>query len=136
MLQNLKVLNYDYITRRKQDEKFTQSNCPCEHRSYYGFWLIDPFLLVCGPMGEIPSVLISQKNPKQASKKMPAFLKLGIMLWYSGCSGWHGASYSSWLASIHFGFPRGEDGVFAFERGYWYESVYCGRGVAVVGTGL
>lgn len=64
MLQNLKVLNYDYITRRKQDEKFTQSNCPCEHRSYYGFWLIDSSLLVCGPMGETPSVLITPKEPK------------------------------------------------------------------------
>ena len=54
-----------------------------------------------------------------------------------GCSGWHDTSYSNWLSGASYGFMRGGDGVFSFNRNDWTSYVsYCGRGVAVVGTGL
>jgi len=64
-----------------------------------------------------------------------------------GCAGWHESSNSQWLAYQSRGFKRGGSGVFSFhggdynwanEDGSWGSnySKSCGRGVAVVGTGL
>ena len=61
------------------------------------------------------------------------------MLRYPGCSGWHGSTGISWLNGVDRGFRRGGSGVFSFLGGYmcvWADDHYCGRGVAVVGTGL
>lgn len=51
-----------------------------------------------------------------------------------GCSGWHGGS-ASWIYNTSYGFCRGSSGMFSFNCSGWTGS-YCGRGVAVVGTGL
>ena len=58
-----------------------------------------------------------------------------------GCSGWHGANNSGWLNSETRGFIRGYGGVFSFRgndtgNNWASGNYYCGRGVAVVGTGL
>ena len=59
------------------------------------------------------------------------------MLWYPSCAGWHGASSSSWLYDTYCGFRRGENGVFSCNGVIeWADVRNCGRGVAVVGTGL
>jgi len=59
------------------------------------------------------------------------------MLWYLSCADWHDARYSDWIRSTSFGFGRGgSGGVFSFEYGNWNVDGFCGRGVAVVGTGL
>ena len=59
------------------------------------------------------------------------------MLKYSSCAGWHGSTTSEWLYATS-GFLRGERRVFSFDgyNPYWKDDVHCGRGVAVVGTGL
>ena len=60
---------------------------------------------------------------------------MGIVLKYPSCAGWHGASYSSWLSDG--GGFRGDNGVFSFRGSSAWEGVKsCGRGVAVIGTGL
>ena len=59
------------------------------------------------------------------------------MLKYSSCAGWHDASSYSWVDSTYYGFRRGENGVFSFRGStIWDETKLCGRGVAVIGTGL
>ena len=54
------------------------------------------------------------------------------------CSGWHGAGSYNWLSYTSYGFMRGTSGIFSFYGGgfVWTTSDGCGRGVAVVGTGL
>ena len=54
----------------------------------------------------------------------------------SGCAGWHDTRNSDWSYDTYFSFIRGNTGVFSFSIGDWTGNVYCGRGVAVVGTGL
>ena len=61
------------------------------------------------------------------------------MLKYSSCADWHGTSYSYWLIGNVYGFYRGGNGgIFSFDGAYpvWKNDDYCGRGVAVIGTGL
>jgi len=60
------------------------------------------------------------------------------MLWHPSCAGWHGTSSSNWFSTSTRGFYRGDNGVFSFigGNGTWTSSNYCGRGVAVIGTGL
>ena len=58
------------------------------------------------------------------------------MLKYSSCAGWHGAKYSDWLGGTSNGFMHDGLGVFSFEYGRWSIDDFCGRGVAVIGTGL
>ncbi len=58
------------------------------------------------------------------------------MLWYPSCAGWHDAGGSNWLSNTSYGFIRGDDGVFSFNRNNWTSNNNCGRGVAVAGTGL
>ena len=59
------------------------------------------------------------------------------MLKNSSCARWHDAGSSGWLSDTTYGFSRGYYGVFSFSsNGSWTGSTYCGRGVAVVGTGL
>ena len=59
------------------------------------------------------------------------------MLKYLSCAGWHGTSSSNWIDDTSYGFRRGDDGVFSFRgSSNWEETKNCGRGVAVVGTGL
>ena len=55
-----------------------------------------------------------------------------------GCADWHGASNARWLNNTAYGFIRGYNGVFSFDgySHYWGKDNFCGRGVAVVGTGL
>jgi hypothetical protein len=54
-----------------------------------------------------------------------------------GCARWHDTSNSNWLNGTAYGFRRGYDGVFSFDGyGAWTVSNNCGRGVAVIGTGL
>ena len=74
----------------------------------------------------------------QTSAKIGDALGLDSYTDNPGCSGWHGASYASWLNYTNCGFVRGNGGVFSFSNDYWNSSgsAYCGRGVAVVGTGL
>lgn len=59
------------------------------------------------------------------------------MLWYLGCTDWHGATFSDWGGGNN-GFVRGRGGVFSFDGAYgaWRTDDLYGRGVAVVGTGL
>ena len=57
------------------------------------------------------------------------------MLKYPGCTGWHDTRNSSWLSDTTYGFRRGYSGIFSISGGDW-TSNSCGRGVAVVGTGL
>ena len=54
------------------------------------------------------------------------------MLWYPSCAGWHGTSNFNWLSNTSYGFIRGDDGVFSFNRNNWTSNNNCGRGVAVV----
>ena len=58
------------------------------------------------------------------------------MLRYPGCSGWHGASSAGWVNSSYPAFVRGGGGMFSFSWNNWTSNGSCGRGVAVVGTGL
>ena len=61
------------------------------------------------------------------------------MLKYSSCAGWHGSSSYVWVGgSGGSSFTRGGAGVFAFYGGgnTWNSYKSCGRGVAVIGTGL
>ena len=58
------------------------------------------------------------------------------MLKNSSCAGWHGAKYSEWLGNTSNGFVHDGYGVFSFEFDRWNVDNYCGRGVAVIGTGL
>ena len=59
------------------------------------------------------------------------------MLWYPSCAGWHGASDSYWISNTSYGFIRGTGGIFSFNgNNNWTSNELCGRGVAVVGTGL
>ena len=76
----------------------------------------------------------------QTSAKVGDALGLDTYTTNPGCSGWHGASNSIWLYGASYGFLRGNGGMFSF-HGYgignnWASGSYCGRGVAVVGTGL
>ena len=58
------------------------------------------------------------------------------MLKYLSCAGWHDASSSLWL-DTGCGFRHGEFGIFSFRGSNAWEAVKsCGRGAAVVGTGL
>ena len=55
--------------------------------------------------------------------------------------GWHGTSYGGstyWLNDARYGFIRGNNGMFSFHgnNNTWAGNNNCGRGVAVVGTGL
>ena len=56
------------------------------------------------------------------------------------CPGWHGASDARWLGNSSCGFVCGNIGMFSFTgTGWgdrWDDRTYCGRGVAVVGSGL
>ena len=59
------------------------------------------------------------------------------MLRDPGCSGWHGTTNANWLNDTRYGFYRGGTGMFSFRgNNNWDSNKYCGRGVAVVGTGL
>ena len=59
------------------------------------------------------------------------------MLKYPSCAGWHGASSSRWLVDAIYSFRRGGDEVFSFSgSGVAWTGKSCGRGVAVIGTGL
>lgn len=60
------------------------------------------------------------------------------MLWYLGCARWHGTGMEEWLYNTAYGFRRGGSGIFSFDgNNYnWKNDNNCGRGVAVVGTGL
>ena len=54
--------------------------------------------------------------------------------------GWHGTSYGGstyWLNNARYGFIRGNNGMFSFHgNNNWTGNNNCGRGVAVVGSGL
>ena len=77
----------------------------------------------------------------QTSAKVGDALGLDTYTTNPGCSGWHDASNRNWLGSTSYGFVRGYYGMFPFQ-GYnqsscnWASSTNCGRGVAVVGSGL
>ena len=73
----------------------------------------------------------------QTSAKVGDALGLDTYTTNPGCSGWHGASYLSWLSDARYGFCRGGYEMFSFSGyGTWTGYNGCGRGVAVVGTGL
>ena len=74
----------------------------------------------------------------QTSAKVGDALGLDTYTTNPGCSGWHGASKRNWLGYTYNGFLRGDGGMFSFGRSDWNHSssVHCGRGVAVVGSGL
>ena len=82
----------------------------------------------------------------QTSAKVGDALGLDTYTNNPGCAGWHGASFSitqSWINSEKRGFVRGLNGIFFFHAwasydGYyeWTTNSYCGRGVAVAGSGL
>ena len=76
----------------------------------------------------------------QTSAKVGDALGLDTYTTNPGCSGWHGASSANWLNATSYGFRRGSGGMFSFHGSntgnYWTSYSYCGRGVAVVGTGL
>ena len=57
------------------------------------------------------------------------------MLKYPSCADWHGTGSSDWVYGAY-GFIRGNRGVFSFSIGDWTYEELCGRGVAVIGTGL
>ena len=78
----------------------------------------------------------------QTSAKVGDALGLDTYTTNPGCSGWHGG-YANWLNTTEYGFVRGGiynsgSGMFSFGDYYWNYSdrANCGRGVAVVGTGL
>ena len=52
-----------------------------------------------------------------------------------GCSGWHGGG-AGWILYTSTGFARGNGGMFSFNYGDWTNSDLCGRGVAVVQSGV
>ena len=72
----------------------------------------------------------------QTSAKVGDALGLDTYTTNPGCSGWHSASSHDWLSSTSDGFVRGGGGMFSFNYYNWTSYTYCGRGVAVVGTGL
>ena len=75
----------------------------------------------------------------QTSAKVGDALGLDTYTTNPGCSGWHGAGNASWLSNTAYGFRRGGSGMFSFYgsySAYWASYTSCGRGVAVVGTGL
>ena len=79
------------------------------------------------------------KISDRTSAKVGDALGLDTYTTNPGCSGWHGASAASWLNGTDCGFIRGSGGMFSFDGhyfGYWASRSYCGRGVAVVGSGL
>lgn len=65
-----------------------------------------------------------------------------------GCAGWHGASKQNWTSLSERSFSRGFNGIFSFDGGGsnynsssstyadWSKNSYCGRGVAVVKSGV
>ena len=53
-----------------------------------------------------------------------------------GCARWHDAGSSYWLSFASYGSIRGDEGIFSFSRSTWTGNLGCGRGVAVIGTGL
>ena len=57
------------------------------------------------------------------------------MLKYPSCADWNGTGSSDWVYGAY-GFIRGNRGVFSFSIGDWTYEELCGRGVAVIGTGL
>ena len=61
---------------------------------------------------------------------------MGIVLKYPSCAGWHDASSSGWFGAASHGSIRGDEGIFSFSRSTWTGNLGCGRGVAVIGTGL
>ena len=74
----------------------------------------------------------------QTSAKVGDALGLDTYTTNPGCSGWHGASGAVWLNGADRGFIRGGGGMFYFS-GYsysWASGSYCGRGVAVVQSGV
>ena len=73
----------------------------------------------------------------QTSAKVGDALGLDTYTTNPGCSGWHGASDHKWIGGTGIGgFLRGNGGMFSFNSGYWASFTCCGRGVAVVGSGL
>ena len=72
----------------------------------------------------------------QTSAKVGDALGLDTYTTNPGCSGWHGTAYAYWLSNAVNGFRRGGGGVFSFSLSSWAGGNSCGRGVAVVGTGL
>ncbi len=77
------------------------------------------------------------KISDQTSAKVGDALGLDTYTTNPGCSGWHGASKPYWLNNTSNGFRRGNGGMFSFSgSGTWAGNNSCGRGVAVVGTGL
>ena len=79
------------------------------------------------------------KVSDQTSAKVGDALGLDTYTTNPGCSGWHGASDAYWLSGADRGFIRGDGGMFSF-RGvsgsYWASYSHCGRGVAVVQSGV
>ena len=71
----------------------------------------------------------------QTSAKVGDALGLDTYTTNPGCSGWHGTSNAYWVNSSWPAFMRGGNGMFSFDVRYWTFG-NCGRGVAVVGTGL
>ena len=77
------------------------------------------------------------KISDQTSAKVGDALGLDTYTTNPGCSGWHGASKPYWLNNTSNGFRRGNGGMFSFNgNNTWTGNNNCGRGVAVVGTGL
>ena len=72
----------------------------------------------------------------QTSAKVGDALGLDTYTTNPGCSGWHGAGFAYWLSNASSGFVRGDGGLFSFGVSGWTSGSCCGRGVAVVGTGL
>jgi len=60
------------------------------------------------------------------------------MLKYTSCARWHGTSNYVWVSGGGSSLTRGGNGVFSFYGGgnAWTSYKSCGRGVAVIGTGL
>ena len=73
-------------------------------------------------------------NPTSA--KVGDALGLDTYTTNPGCSGWHGASNARWLNGTDRGFIRGNGGMFSFHGYGWASSSCCGRGVAVVQSGV
>lgn len=78
----------------------------------------------------------------QTSAKVGDALGLDTYTTNPGCSGWHGANVHTWFSSNVCGLSHGSSGIFSFQ-GYafngsntWTRGINCGRGVAVVGSGL
>ena len=79
------------------------------------------------------------KVSDQTSAKVGDALGLDTYTTNPGCSGWHGG-YAYWLSATRRGFVRGNGGMFSFlgdsSNGYWASGSCCGRGVAVVQSGV